>query len=301
MSGGIVLVIDDEVTNIEILAASLEPDCEVIFATNGADGIRLALDHRPDVILLDVVMPDMNGYAVFAALKEDPFTGSIPVIFVTGCNEAEDETYGLELGAADYLSKPLRPSVVRVRVRNQLELRRTRDELSRQAVTDALTGLANRRRFDEALQREFLRLSRNERWLSVLLLDVDYFKSFNDHYGHIAGDECLRRIGSILAVGTKRAADLVARYGGEEFAVILPDTELAGALHVAEELRSAVAQLGIEHVRSEIAPVVTISIGVGAETCSTAATPLAIVNAADRELYAAKGAGRNQTRPARSG
>jgi diguanylate cyclase (GGDEF)-like protein len=298
---GLVLVIDDETANIEILAAALEGECEVIFATSGAQGIELAASSRPDLILLDVLMPEMDGYAVIGHLKGKRATASIPVIFVTGRNDSDAEVYGLELGAADYISKPLSTQVVRVRVRNQLELKRARDELYRRAVTDGLTGLPNRRRFDEALLQEFQRLTRSGGWLSVVILDVDCFKLFNDHYGHILGDECLRRIGSVLREATMRAADLPARYGGEEFALILPDTDLAGAIRVAESVRQGIRRLEIDHLRSTVASQVTASIGVGAAKCVAGETPLSILAQADMQLYAAKAAGRNRTAPANAG
>jgi diguanylate cyclase (GGDEF)-like protein len=298
---GLVLVIDDETVNIEILAAALEQECEVIFATSGAQGIELATSSQPDLILLDVLMPEMDGYAVFAHLKAVPATAAIPVIFVTGRNDSAAEVYGLELGAADYISKPLSTQVVRVRVRNQLELKRARDDLFRRAVTDGLTGLPNRRRFDETLLQEFHRLTRNAGWLSIVILDVDFFKLFNDHYGHILGDECLHRIGAVLREATKRAADLPARFGGEEFALILPDTDLAGAIRVAETVREGVLRLEIDHIRSTVAPQVTVSIGVGAAICKAGETPLSILARADMQLYAAKAAGRNRIVPANAG
>jgi diguanylate cyclase (GGDEF)-like protein len=298
---GLVLVIDDETTNIEILASALEEECEVIFATSGAQGIALAASSQPDLILLDVLMPEMDGYAVFAALKAAPASAAIPVIFVTGRNDSEAEAFGLELGAADYISKPLSPPVVRVRVRNQLELKRAREELYRRAVTDGLTGLPNRRRFDEALLQEFLRLTRSTGWLSVVLLDVDHFKLFNDQYGHLVGDDCLRRIGGVLRDAGQRAADLPARYGGEEFALILPETDLAGAIRVAEAVRESVLGLEIGHARSPVARQVTVSIGVSSAQCKVGETPLSILAQADVELYAAKKAGRNRTMPIRGG
>jgi diguanylate cyclase (GGDEF)-like protein len=292
----IVLVVDDDVSNIEILASILDTECEVIFATSGAQALELALANRPDLILLDVIMPEMDGYTVLTTLKQTPATADIPVIFITGRNDSQAEVHGLELGAADYISKPLSPQVVRIRVRNQLELKRARDDLYHRAVTDGLTGLANRRRFDEVLSLEYARQIRAGGMLSVALLDVDHFKLYNDRYGHLAGDDCLRRIAGVMQGVVKRTSDLVARYGGEEFALILPDTNLTNAMKVAEAVRMAISAQAIEHDRSSAAPHVTVSLGLATAKCVTGGTPESLVAQADTQLYAAKEAGRNQFR-----
>jgi diguanylate cyclase (GGDEF)-like protein len=289
----VVLVVDDDVANIEILAAVLEAECEVIFATGGAQALELAVTHQPDLILLDLIMPEMDGYAVLSALKRAPATAEIPVIFITGRNDAQAEAHGLELGAAD-ISKPLSAPVVRIRVRNQLELKRAREELYQRAVTDGLTGLSNRRRFDEVLRLEYSRQTRSNGWLSVVLLDLDHFKLFNDHYGHIAGDDCLRRVAFVLRSVVKRASDLRARYGGEEFALILPETNLASAVQVAEAVRVAIEAQAIDHKGSPVASHVTASFGVAAAKCVASGVPLSLLAQADLRLYAAKAAGRNQ-------
>jgi diguanylate cyclase (GGDEF)-like protein len=290
----VVLVVDDEVSNIEILAAVLEPEWEVIFATSGAQAIDLALTNRPDLILLDVIMPEMDGYSVLKTLKRTPATANIPVIFITGRNDSQAEVHGLELGAADYISKPLSPPVVRIRVRNQLELKRARDDLYHRAVTDGLTGLANRRRFDEVLTLEYARQIRANRVLSLVLADVDHFKLYNDQYGHIAGDDCLRRVAATMLAVVRRTSDLVARYGGEEFALILPDTDLTNAMKVAEAVRIAINAQAIEHNRSPVSSHVTISLGVATTKCVVGKTPSLLMVEADIQLYAAKEAGRNR-------
>jgi diguanylate cyclase (GGDEF)-like protein len=295
-SPNVVLAVDDDVANIEILAAILDAECEMICATDGAQAIELATTAQPDLILLDVVMPDMDGYAVLTALKREPATADIPVIFITGRNDSDAEVHGLELGAADYISKPLSPPVVRIRVRNQLELKRARDELRAHATTDGLTGLANRRQFDEVFRLEYNRHTRTEGWLSLVMLDVDHFKAYNDHYGHVVGDECLRRIAAALRSVVKRASDLPARYGGEEFALILPETNLDSAVQIAEAVREAIAATAIEHCRSPVAGHVTASLGVASTKCVADGTPLDLIAQADGQLYAAKAAGRNQIR-----
>ncbi|MEA2755517.1 MAG: hypothetical protein QOJ54_1806 [Aliidongia sp.] len=290
----VVLVVDDEVSNIEILAAVLEPECEVIFATSGAQAIELALTSRPDLILLDLIMPEMDGYAVLSTLKRTPATADIPVIFITGRNDAQAEVHGLELGAADYISKPLSPPVVRIRVRNQLELRRARDDLYHRAVTDGLTGLANRRRFDEVLVLEYARQIRANGLLSLVLVDVDHFKLYNDQYGHVAGDNCLRQIAETMQAVVRRTSDLVSRYGGEEFALILPETSLANAITLSEALRLSVSAQAIEHNRSPVAQHVTVSLGIATTICVIDGMPARLLAQADLQLYAAKKAGRNR-------
>ncbi len=291
---GTVLVIDDEPRNIEILAEILEGEYEVVFATSGRQALELVTASKPDLILLDVMMPAMDGYAVCKALKQMAATADIPIIFVTGMNDVEAETRGFKLGAVDYITKPISPAVVRLRVRNHIELKRARDALSRLGLTDGLTGLPNRRRFDEVLNLEYQRLTRSGGWLSLIMLDVDHFKSFNDHYGHVAGDECLRRIAAAIATVVFRVTDLPARYGGEEFAVILPETDFAGASQIALHLCDTVEQLGIQHAHSKPADHVTVSVGGASGRCHLGQNSHDLLISADEQLYAAKRAGRNQ-------
>jgi diguanylate cyclase (GGDEF)-like protein len=292
--GGTVLVVDDEPSNIEIIAEALADRYELVFATSGEEALEQALSIRPDLILLDVVMPGMSGYDVCAQLKDKRETADIPVIFVTALGDVVAEARGLELGAMDYIAKPINPPVVKVRVRNQIELKRARDYLTRQAVTDGLTGLSNRRHFDDVLQKEYLRLSRSNGLLSLVLFDVDFFKPFNDTYGHLAGDDCLRGIGGSILNVLSRPADIAARYGGEEFVCILPDTDHVGALKIAEDMRHAIAALAIPHAKSTAAPHVTASMGVVTVPCSPGRSPLHLVALADEQLYAAKAGGRNR-------
>jgi diguanylate cyclase (GGDEF)-like protein len=239
-------------------------------------------------------MPDMDGYEVCRRLKAHPRTRNVPVIFITALNEESDETHGLEVGAIDYISKPISAPIVKARVRNHLELKRYRDILENLSTLDGLTGIANRRRLDECLTQEWLRGRRNQSPLSVCLLDIDFFKRFNDRYGHAAGDDCLRRVALALASVTRRAADLVARYGGEEFVCVLPDTDAAGAALLADRCRAAVAALAIPHVESNAAKHVTVSGGVATETPTDESSPAHLLEAADRLLYQAKHAGRNR-------
>ncbi|HUF29184.1 MAG TPA: diguanylate cyclase [Gemmatimonadaceae bacterium] len=292
--GGRILVVDDDVANIEVLNEVLGSSYEVFFATRGAQAIEIARAALPDLVLLDVLMPEMNGYELCSRLRADPLTASIPVIFITGLGDVDAEIRGLEVGAVDYVTKPISPPLVRLRVRNQIELKRSRDRMEKLAETDGLTGLANRRAFDRVLGVEFRRLRRSGAPLSLILLDVDHFKLFNDHYGHVAGDDCLRSVAGVIGSAIARAADVAARYGGEEFGVVLPETSHEGAVLVAEKIRRAIVDACIPHETSPVASVVTASLGVVSVACAGLSAPPEVVAIADEQLYRAKSMGRNQ-------
>jgi diguanylate cyclase (GGDEF)-like protein len=240
------------------------------------------------------MMPDMNGFETCRRLKADPLTRDIPVIFVTALDSPEDETFGLEAGAVDFISKPLNSAVVRARVRTHITLKRQADLLRSMSFVDGLTGVANRRQFDEALQREWRACLRTGTSLALIMIDIDYFKQFNDTYGHPAGDACLRAIAGILDGEMNRSHDLIARYGGEEFVCLLPDINLTAAQIKAEQLRQAVQSLNIPHKASSTAPVVTISVGLAFFIPTEKLTPEQLVAAADVQLYTAKHTGRNR-------
>lgn len=218
----------------------------------------------------------------------------IPVIFTTGLGDTEDEMRGLSLGAIDYVTKPVQPAVLRRRVSNHVELKRLRDQLATMAVTDALTGLSNRRHLEQSLDVETSRLARAGEWLSVVMLDIDFFKQFNDTYGHPAGDRCIMMVGAALARAVKRATDLPARYGGEEFACILPCADPLGAEMVAQEIRLQIQSLNIPHEGSAVSPFITVSIGVASARCTPDASADRWIAEADRQLYAAKQQGRDR-------
>ena len=289
-----VLIVDDERFNLSALHALLRDDCRVMVATDGEHGLAAARGNLPDLILLDVTMPGMSGHDVCRALKEDPATQDIPVIFITALVDADDETLGFDLGAADYITKPFNHAVVKARVRTQLRLKAQADLIASYAFRDGLTGLYNRRSLDQKLEREWHRCQRSGLPLSVALLDVDHFKLFNDSYGHGAGDECLKAVGRALNGCIKRAGDMAARYGGEEFAVILPEADISAAGTVAEEVRAAVQALGIPHGRSTAGNAVTVSVGIASLVPSEDALPSDLWAMADRLLYAAKEGGRNR-------
>lgn len=290
----LVLLVDDEPTNIEVMAEVLEPFHDLAFATSGEDALRLATELRPDIILLDIVMPDLDGYAVCARLKEDPATARIPVIFVTALDAAEDEARGLEIGAIDYVSKPVRPAILRARVRTHLELKHAHDALEQVSATDALTGVANRHRLEAVLEREFIRQQRTQAPLSLIMLDVDHFKAFNDSYGHVAGDRCLAQVAQGLNNALRDGVDLVARYGGEEFTCVLPDTSAEAARKVAERLRLGITDLRIPHAKSTSGPFVSVSLGLATAGFGDGSDPHSLLSRADHRLYQAKTAGRNR-------
>ena len=302
-----ILIIDDTVANIEILYKILQGDYDILFAKSGADGVRIVKQEMPDLILLDIMMPDMDGYQVCAILKEDRQTAGIPVIFITAMGSDEDETRGLDCGAIDYITKPISRPIVKARVRNHLELKKSLDlleeltvelgeknrELEVLAREDGLTGLANRRHFNEVLDAEIKRALRTRQYLSVILCDVDHFKKYNDRYGHIAGDKCLQLIGEIMRSTFKRAGDLPTRYGGEEFAVILPDTPPDKACQLAERLRQALMDQELPHAASVLG-LVTLSVGVVGVQASRERDAEWFIKEADQALYRSKENGRNQ-------
>ncbi len=288
------LVVDDQPANIQALYQAFSADHQVLMATSGAQAVKIATAKLPDLVLLDVVMPDMDGHQVCHHLKADPATRDIPVIFVTAHADEAAETLGLELGAVDFISKPINPKVVRARVKTHLTLKAQSDLLRDWVYRDGLTGVRNRRYFDEHLASEWARAMRNTSALSIVLLDVDFFKRFNDCYGHQAGDDCLRRVAAALRQALKRPADVLARYGGEEFVCLLPDTPLEGAMAVAQQLGDAVAALAIAHADSSAAPVVTVSLGVCSKPPQASGSAAALLRCADAQLYAAKSQGRRR-------
>ena len=289
-----VLIVDDESINIELLCDIFADDYDILTATDGATALELAGSKIPDVILLDVMMPTMDGFEVCRQLKSSRLTQTIPVIFITGKDSVADEMQGLELGAADYVTKPFSPPKIKIRVKNQIALKNAMGQLTRLATIDGLTGLANRRRFDEVFAVEYARHARSGAEMSLIMLDVDHFKLFNDTYGHVSGDDCLRMIGKVMADIAVRATDLAARFGGEEFVYLMPDTNLQGAKIIAEKIRKGVADLKISHSTSSVCGHVTVSLGVVTARCLPGASALNLIAIADEKLYYAKSSGRNR-------
>ena len=293
-----ILVVDDMLTNIGILDKILNTEYEILTATSGREALKIAYLQVPDLILLDVIMPEMDGFAVCKALKQEDRTKDIPVIFITANNQEEDESQGFEAGVVDYVTKPVRASILKARVRIHLELKSSRDHLKALSTVDGLTQVANRRKFDEAIEYEWRRSCRHQHPISLLMMDIDFFKTYNDHYGHLAGDECLKTIAREISTVVRRPADLFARYGGEEFVFLLPDIESRGAAFIAQKVQETIKRVNVSHAYSTVAGYITLSIGVATRVPQEGQSHNDLINAADKMLYLAKQNGRNRIQEA---
>lgn len=288
------LVVDDQPINIRIINELFRTDCDLHMATHGEQAIAVSKTLQPDLILLDIMMDGMDGLEVCRRLKMDPATAAIPVIFITAKREEDDEALGLELGAVDYISKPLNSAIVRARVKTHLTLKLQNDYLKGLARVDGLTGIPNRRAFDVRLAQAWSQACREGGTLSLMMIDIDYFKRYNDHFGHVQGDECLRQVAKAIAQSVNRPYDMAARFGGEEFACVLPETTLQGALILAEKIQARIRQLANAHPGSEVSEWVSLSIGVASLQPRVDREPSELIALADQQLYQAKHNGRNQ-------
>jgi diguanylate cyclase (GGDEF)-like protein len=304
------LVIEDTATSLALVCHLLDRmGITPLPVRDGLNGIAVFEQEQPDLILLDIVLPGIDGIEVARRIRALEKPGEwTPIIFLTGRTRDEDLEQGIGAGGDDYLFKPVSEVVLSAKVRAMQRIVQMRDslvvltrkldeanrELTRLSAIDGLTGIPNRRQFDEALQREWRRGMRGRLPLSLVLVDVDFFKQFNDTYGHQAGDDCLIAVARQLGSQLKRPADVVARYGGEEFAAVLPETGREGALLVAESMRAAVKALGIPHASSTASNMVTISIGVATLAPQLPDGAPGMLAAADRALYEAKRQGRNR-------
>ena len=310
-----ILIIEDTITSATVVCSWLSNmGLSALHAKTGEEGLEMFRRERPDLVLLDIIMPGIDGFEVARCIRRfEKYHGWwTPIIFLTARADEKDLQCAIDSGGDDYLVKPVSEVVLKAKInamrrmaqmrdslrKTQDKLRKANDQLQRLSAIDSLTGIANRRCFDATLLREWRRCSRSTLPLSLLVVDVDLFKLFNDHYGHQMGDECLKVVANTLQERTRREFDLVARYGGEEFAAILPETDSEGALAVAEDMRAGVAALRVDHAWSTVAPVVTVSIGVASiipPKDSEAGIP-ALIKAADDALYHAKESGRNQVK-----
>ena len=288
------LIVDDDKHNRLLLTELFEGEYKIIQAKNGLQALELARAHAPDLILLDVLMPEMDGMAVIRALKRDDATRHIPVIFITALDSAADEELGLDLGAVDYIAKPFHPPIARVRVRNHLQIVHQRRLLEQLAALDGLTGIPNRRRFDEALAQEWSRCQRSGLPLSLIVADVDQFKQYNDTLGHAAGDRVLQDVAAALRQAARRPGDLAARYGGEEFVLLLPETDAPQAQLLADELLQRMAARKLPHPAASAAPCVTLSLGGITTIPASSVVAPDFFERADAALYQAKAQGRNR-------
>ena len=285
------LIVDDDRQSRLLLTELFEGEYRIIAAKNGLQALERARAHMPDLILLDVLMPEMDGMAVIHALKREDSTRHIPVIFITALDSTADEEQGLDLGAVDYITKPFHPSIARVRVRNHLQIVHQRRLLEQIAALDGLTGIPNRRRFDEALTQEWSRCQRLGLPLSLIIADVDQFKPYNDRLGHAAGDRVLQEIAVALRQGARRPGDLAARYGGEEFVLLLPATDAPRAQQLAGELLQRLNARGLAHPASSAGPCVTLSLGGATAIPGSNEVNPEFFRRADAALYQAKAQG----------
>ncbi|MCG6362080.1 diguanylate cyclase [Vibrio fluvialis] len=290
-----VLVVDDQATNIQLIYQLLKNEYDVLMATTGQQAIAVCREHKPDLILMDVLMPDINGWETCKILKRDPDIATIPVIFVTALTDQDDENACWDAGAVDFLQKPINANTLKHRVRAHLTLKHQSDLLRSLAYVDGLTGISSRRHFDQYIEAQMGHAFRKQESLGVLLIDIDFFKQYNDRYGHIAGDDCLRQVAQSLKQSCLRSADMVARYGGEEFVLVLPDTNERGLERIAQRIKQQLEQEAIAHIGS---PTSLLTVSAGGAVYLPGELPdgaEAMLILADTMLYKAKAEGRNRS------
>ena len=286
------LVVDDQPINIQTLHEIFKDDYQVFMATSGPQALAICQHDTPDLVILDIDMPGMGGFEVCAQLQADAVLKQVPVIFLTAHRDIDHETQGLALGAADFIAKPVNPAVVRARVKTHLLFKQQADQLRKLTFLDGLTGIYNRRYFDHQLAVEMARARRIQQPLGLVMIDIDHFKCMNNRYGHLAGDDCLRLVASTLNASLNRPADVLARFGGEEFVCMLPETDLAGAMAIAQLMEQQVRALGIPNEDAQTNPCVTLSLGVAVMAGDVAEDPASLLGRADAQLYEAKRTGR---------
>jgi diguanylate cyclase (GGDEF)-like protein len=290
-----VLIIEDDHATVEVIKSALGHDQELLFATQGKQALAIARNQLPDLILLDSYPSDMTGFEICSRLKINPSTCNIPVILI-GSQQEEIEARATYVGAFDYITKPIQPATVRLRVRNYLELKRCRDMLENLPTVDPLTGLPNQRQLEELIEREWRRAIRHQTPQSLLITDIDFFNTYNDINGRQAGDDCLRQIASVLVRNVKREPDLVARYGGDEFACLLPETDACGAIKVANSIQEAMEELNIPFDHSQYVDHVTLSFGVATMRPDLRQQSNLLIDQAELLRRKAQNAGHNQIR-----
>jgi diguanylate cyclase (GGDEF)-like protein len=290
-----VLIIDDSEDVHALLDVRLRGESLRLYhASNPTQGLDIAARLHPDVILLDLEMPEMDGFTVCQHLKADPSTAQIPVVFLTGANDVLAKVRGFDVGGVDYVTKPFDPVELRARVRATLRTKRYQDMLSARAQLDALTGLRNRSYFEQRVAEEVAAAVRYKRDVCLVMMDIDHFKSLNDNHGHPFGDLVLQRTGELL-LNRCRATDAGCRYGGEEFAIILTETKPDGALHFCERLRSEFAAMKLRAADGYVKVTASFGISYAAEVARRQAlTVRSLVEIADEALYSAKRSGRDR-------
>ena len=304
-----VLIVDEEEADLIELTQILNKDYTVYAAKNGKDAVETAKVCLPDIILMDILMPEMDGYEVIRNLRDNEETRTIPIIIISGLSNSAEEEKGLTLGACDYIAKPFRPSIIKLRVQNHILLSKQLNMVKTLSLTDALTVMFNRRGFDSRLQQEWNRAKRDKTALALFIADIDNFKNYNDTYGHLQGDEALKAIAKVFETTLKRAVDFSARWGGEEFAALLPSTNFQGALNIAEELRKNIEKTEIKLIDVCVSENTNVTVSVGLNIFFPkkkiqSGIPLGnsiintsiqdFVNGADIALYTAKKNGKNR-------
>jgi diguanylate cyclase (GGDEF)-like protein len=322
----LILVADDDKTIRLLLREFMEKEgYRVVEVANGKECLDTFKEVKPDLILLDAIMPEMDGFtccknliqiarnnlvlalanfdsgASFGNTIISSLWGRTPILMITGLNDPESVDRAFESGASDFVTKPIHWAVLRQRVRRLLQqaqlykqLEAANQALQQLANVDGLTGVANRRHFDQHLNSQWLTLAQDQSPLSLILCDIDFFKRYNDKYGHPAGDSCLQKVSGVLGGAAQKNQDLVARYGGEEFAVIMPRTPATGAVHIAATIQAGIRELEIVHTDSAVSQYVTLSLGVATVIPNFEISPQDLVIFADKALYEAKENGRNR-------
>ena len=315
-----ILIVDDRTENLLVLESLLENiDCNIIKATSGNEALSLMLYYEFALVLLDVQMPDMDGFETAEYIRMNSKTRYVPIIIVTAISKEQKCIFkGYEIGAVDYLFKPIEPIMLQSKVKVFLELYNQKKMIEEQArllemkvkelselqeanfkleslsTLDGLTGIPNRRSFDDYIEMSIKSCTRLNKPISLIMADIDFFKGYNDNYGHLKGDDCLINVAKSISLSVKRPLDFVTRYGGEEFAVILPETDEEGAKIIAEIIRKNVEELEIAHKSSDVSAYVTLSLGITTKSSSIQYSKNELIEHADKALYNSKSNGRNQ-------
>jgi len=292
-----ILITDDEKFNLDILGAILSPHYKILISRNGSRALEIAKQNAPDLILLDVIMPDMTGFEVITRLKNSNDTVNIPVIFITGLSDPADEEKGFFLGAVDYITKPFNKAIVKARVNTHIKIIDQMRTIERIGLIDPLTKVANRRGFENRFNAEWGRAVREQTSISLMIMDLDKFKNYNDTYGHQQGDVALKTFAEVASGSVNRSNDFVARWGGEEFIALLPNTDIDGASEIAESIRKSIETTVIT-TEDGADTKITVSIGVNTVIPDINASSTDFINKADQALYKAKESGRNRVVPA---
>lgn len=289
------LIVDDEPGHVKSFINALgNQNYHIRVAANGVKALEIIFASQPpDLILLDTALPDVDGFHVCQEIKQHNKYQNIPIIFLHSREEDINIEKGLSLGAVDFLSRPFNDPLLKARINNHLELKIKSDLLERYASIDKLTNIPNRQQFDDRMQNEWLRCLRTHSPMSLIMMDIDFFKEFNDNYGQPTGDQCLRQIAKALCEKVKRPGDIIARYGGEKFGAILPTTDKQGALKIALDLQSTIKFLNITHEYSDTSNRMTMSFGVATTVATNETSPDQLIVHADTLLMSAKKAGKN--------